>query len=216
MAHNLISVRFVGTSPLCMHNGQLANPFNPYAQQIQALNKEKKRKGQDPLGVMREMADVEWEGGLYYDPAVGPYLPEAMVRACIQEGAKLTRGGRTVTRSVLVRPTKIPLLYAGPRTVDLLKPLPAFRDQRMVRVQTSGVLRTRPIFHEWSIEFDVHYNPEGIDAMDLAKYLLDAGQFEGLAEGRGKLGFGRFEAFVKEKNKWLPAEAILSAPKAAA
>ncbi len=195
-----IHVKFKGSTPLMMHNGQLANPFNPFARKLSDLNTEKKRKGVDKLAVLGQMADVEWEGGLYFDAEVGPHIPAMMVRTAIQEGAKLTRGGRTVLRTVNISPPKIPLQYKGPREMEALKADLKFRDQRLVKVQMAKVLRTRPIFPTWSIEFDVIYNEDGIDVKDLVKYIRDAGQFEGLAEGRGKLGMGRFDVEIEGFN----------------
>lgn len=189
-------VRITGVSGLMQHNGQLANPFNPFAQKLAELNKEKSRKGQDKLPILRQMAEVEWEGGLYHDAKIGPFVPASMLLACIQEGAKLTKGGRTVARAVSISPAKVPVQYDGPRDIEGLRVKPEHRDQRMVAVQTSKVLRTRPVFPEWSLECDILFNPEGIKDKDLLKYVEDAGQFEGLGEGRGKCGFGRFTVEV--------------------
>lgn len=200
-----LRVRLTGNTPLIMHNGRLANPFDKYTQRLSDLTKEKKRKGVDKMMMLREMAKVEWEGGLYHGEtdtvpsAIGPYIPGAMIHACICEGAKISRGGRTVTRAVVIPAEKVALQYDGPRTLDKLRDNPAYEDQRMVKIGASKVLRTRPVFPSgWSLEFDVLFNPEVIDETDLLKYIADGGNFEGLGDGRSK-GFGRFQTALVEE-----------------
>jgi hypothetical protein len=195
MSMERMKVRLESSSPLLMHNARLANPLGSFSQKMSELNTAKKRKGADKLAVLRQMSLVEWEGGLYFSdtPGVGPVIPAMMLKACITEGAKLTRGGRNVGRCVNIVNHEVPLQYTGSRDLDALRDDENFRDQRMVKVGMVKVLRTRPKFAAWSVEFDVNYNTEGMERSDLLRYIRDAGQFEGIGDGRGKLGFGRFE-----------------------
>jgi len=188
----VLKVKITGTGPLLMHNSQLANPFNKFAQRLAELNVQKKKKGVDKLEILREMADTEWEGGLYYDDKLGPYVPAEMIRATLIGGARLTRGGKTVERAVFIPKARFKLNYKGPRKLADLRKDENFRDQRMVRVGQVMVLRTRPMFEEWSVEVEIGYNEKAIDGEIIRRYLEDAGAFEGFGDGRS-LGFGRFE-----------------------
>jgi hypothetical protein len=181
-----------GTSPLMMHNGHLANPFNPFVQQLQQLSKEKKRKGVDKLDVEMKIAETEFRGGLILDQAGHPCLTADQIRTCIQEGAKLTRGGKTIERGVVLTKREMPLIYDGPKTADGLWADVKYRDQRMVTVGQARILRTRPIFQSWMVEVPIIYIPMVINFPDLLKYTRDAGMLCGLLEGRGKYSFGRF------------------------
>ena len=193
MALKTLKIKIRGVTSLLQHNSQLANPLNKYAKMLGELSTQKKRTGADKDDLLAQMADVEWEGGLYFSPVSGPYLPAMMIKANIIEGAKLTRGGRDVTRSVNVMPGEVPLLYEGPRDLETLKADVRFRDQRIVTVSQSKVLRTRPRFDNWSLEYTAVYNDKGMEREDLIRYITDAGMFEGLGDGRGKPGCGRYE-----------------------
>ncbi len=197
-----MKICITGTTPLLMHNSRLANPFDKFAQKLSELNKDKKRKGVDKLAVLKQMADTEWKGGLYHgetDPVtsdVGPYIPSGMIHACIQQGAKISRGGRTVSRALTVLNARNTLNYTGPRTLKgMLAKSEVFMDQRIVKVGMAKVLRTRPVFHEWSFTAELAFSPEVIDQKDLLKYIEDAGAYEGLGDGRSK-GMGRFTVEV--------------------
>ena len=203
-----MNVLLEGTAPLMMHRSQLANPFNDYARELSRLNQEKKRKGADKDAILRLLADVEWEGGLYYDDKrfgekpkmkMGPYIPTEMVRATIRQGAKLSKGGKKVERALIIMAGKFPLEYEGPREFAKLFKDRSFWDQRMVRVGTSRVLRTRPIFHPpWKVKIEVAFNTDGLQADELLKFISDAGTFEGFGDSRS-MGFGRF--IVKKSTK---------------
>ena len=75
--------------------------------------------------------------------------------------------------------------------IDELAEDPKFRDQRMVKIQTSKVLRTRPIFPNWELTFEVMYLPDVVDESDIDEAINTAGYIIGLAEYRPE--YGRFE-----------------------
>jgi len=202
-----INFRLTGTGPLLFHNVRLANPFDKYAARLSELNTEKKKKGADKLGVMRQMAAVEWEGGLYHtetDPGVyefvGPYIPGNMVRACLVDGAKMTRGGATVQRAVFIPKAVFPLEFTGPKDLKSMAAETNFMDQRMVVVGQAKVPRTRPIFHDWAVSVAIAYDETAITRDDLVRYMQDAATYHGFGDGR-KLGFGRFMAVEQTATK---------------
>ena len=178
-------------SAMLFHNSRLANPFNKYTKRLAELNKKKKSKGVDTLEVLAEMAHVEWEGGMYHSESVGPYVPAEVVRASIIGGAKMSRGGASCERAVTVIGACFPLEYDGPRDLDSLWEDERFVDQRIVGVQRAKVLRTRPIFSDWSLEFTLGYDENAIAYEDLVRYVHDAGAYAGFGDAR-KLGFGRW------------------------
>jgi len=69
---SLVRLQFSGnTMPLVMHNGRLADQLNPLAKRLKSLAAKRKKSDDDLMEIQR----VEWEGGLYYDPKIGPYVP---------------------------------------------------------------------------------------------------------------------------------------------
>ena len=187
-----VSIEITGLSPMLLHNGQLANPLNPYAKRLGELHKEKKRKGVDKDKILAEIADVEWEGGLYWSDEFGPIIEGSAIHTAIVNGARQTRCGRDIERYVQVLPHETPLIYSGPRDLEGLRADPQFMDQRMVKIGQVKVLRSRPRFFPWSLGFTAAFSSEGIHQDDLLRHIEATGRFEGLMDGRKK-GFGRFQ-----------------------
>ena len=73
---------------------------------------------------------------------------------------------------------------------------PEYRDTRVMTVQRSKVLRTRPRFDKWSITFRLRYDETKIDLETIAQAIEYAGSFVGLCDSRPK--YGKFVAVIKE------------------
>lgn len=185
-----------GTRPLLMHNVRLASPMNPYAKELSRLNKAKpssKRTDEDRL----EIARVEWEGGLYFDDEVGPYVPASWIFKTILEGARLGRRGQKIEGGLTVVEMVHPLLYRGPRDIDGLWGSGGeteFADFRTVRVGQAKVDRCRPVFKQWSFEADLLVDPTVLDVAELADIVKIAGQLKGIGDYRQQ--YGRFDAEI--------------------
>lgn len=181
-----------GTRPLIMHNVRLASPLNPYAKQLKALNSKRVKTDEDRL----EIARVEWEGGLYHDTSIGPFIPAANLLASLIGGAKLIKAGKKVERGVVVDGLEFPLVYDGPRDVEKLwgNGESEFVDMRPVKVQTSRVDRCRPIFRDWIFEAEILIDPKIIEIDEFRTVAENAGRFEGLGDYRRL--FGRYTAEV--------------------
>lgn len=54
--------RIVGSKPLLLHNGQMADPANPIARENKRINDKKQRKSDRDREIVSEL---EWAGGLY-------------------------------------------------------------------------------------------------------------------------------------------------------
>jgi hypothetical protein len=66
-----LKMTWTGRTPLVVHNDQLANPLGSYTKAIKAISSKRAKTEDDHL----EMSRIEWEGGLYIDPELGPFLP---------------------------------------------------------------------------------------------------------------------------------------------
>ncbi len=189
-----IKVKITGTSPLLMHSERLSNPFDPLTKEQKKLSSKRKKTEEDH----EEMAKNEWTGGLYHDKEIGPYIPARMLKAAIRDGAKLSRGGKKISRAVQVLENRLPLQYKGPRTVKKLWDDGRFMDIRSVVVQRSRLMRCRPVFHEWSVEATLMFMADQIDKADLVANLETAGLLIGMGDFRPDKGgdFGRFDVEV--------------------
>ena len=175
------------TSPLLMQAETLANPLHEKTKAHKAVAGKHKKSEDDYLWLMRS----EWETGMYYDEAIGPYIPSLNIEGCIAEAGKIHRLGKTIKQAVFVTTDKAPLVYEGPRKMDKMWSAgSAFADVRGVKIKGSKVMRCRPIFLNWSASFEVAYMEDVIDKADLQRVVEEAGRRIGIGTYRPR--FGRF------------------------
>lgn len=186
-----IDMTFKGTAPLLMHSERLVNSFDPITRKIKEYTGKRKKTEEDELAIQR----LEWEGGLYWNESIGPFIPGANVKRCIQEAAKTEKMGKNVLRGITPLDAEIPLIYRGPRDIQGLWDSNKFFDIRSVGVNGRKILRSRPRFDEWAIETSMYVNTDIINLEDFKRWAEYAGAMEGLGDYRPT--FGRFEAHVK-------------------
>ena len=184
-----------GTAPLLMHNARLANPLDPIVQAKKPIAA-KRSKTDDDLELLSR---YEFLGGLYADPDIGPYIPAENIERCIRDAAAMTRNGRNVQRGLFIETPVNPIAYDGPRDPEKM-----WEDGRFTfttTIKNSGpsagrVARTRPIFHDWSLECVGVADENMVDIRSLREYVDKAGQYIGLCDWRPR--YGRFKANVQE------------------
>lgn len=189
-----IHISFKGTTPLIMHSCRTVNPLDPISVAMKKINAKKKNKTDDDL---LQLSDLEWEGGLYWNDAVGGlYIPAENIEATVREGAKARRKGKDIIRAFNVTEMMVPLDISENLTKEQLKADNRFRDVRPMKVQKARILRTRPRFNMWQLEFDAIYDETVIDFNDIVDAIEYAGQYVGLCDSRPK--YGKFVASVTE------------------
>lgn len=185
-----VRIELTGTTPLLMHNIQLADPDNPFVQDIQTFTSKRKKTEDD----RRAIEKLEWYGGLYADGR-GPIMPTAAVRRCIEQAGIISKQKTAVRRALAFADLAVPLVYDGPRDVDKLWELPEFRDRSMVGIQGKRTVRVRPQFRQWALVADAELLTDVLDLDDFQRIVSLAGRAEGLGDNRVN-GHGRFEAVV--------------------
>jgi hypothetical protein len=171
-------VRIVGTRPLLMHAPTGIG------------DKPRLRRGEhlDPK--------TEAEMHLYRDPEGRIVIPSVNIKACIREAGRNYRvSGRRTTFAAMIRAgidirpyPYVPLIHNG-WVVDI----------RPVVVQRNRILRARPRFDEWALEFEIINNdPTIIHADTLHRILIDAGKYYGLGDFRPEFGTFNVEKFEKK------------------
>lgn len=182
-----------GTRPLLLHNVRLASPMNPYAKKLKELSAKKAKTDDDRW----EIARLEWEGGMYYDEHVGPYLPAENLFVSLIQGARMIKAGLRVERGVVITDTALPLLYAGPRDLDTMwnGGKSHYVYIRPVTVNRNKVDRCRPVFPEWVVEAELLIDPQAIDKDEFIRAAGLAGDFIGLGEFRRV--FGRYTTKIE-------------------
>lgn len=187
-----LMLELTGTSPLLMHNIRLADPDDEFTTEIQKLTSKRTKTKTD----RDEIARLEWYGGLYVDAGM-PVFPTAGVKKCIAETAKVRKLGKAVERALIpLDGVYLPVDHDGPKSIDELSTLPAYRLRSAVGVSGKRVIRIRPRFPVWSVSLSVELLTDVMDADTFADLVRLAGMAEGLGDGR-RIGYGRFGAEVK-------------------
>lgn len=137
-----------------------------------------------------ELARLEFQGSLYWSKEYGPCLPGLVLEAAIINGAKKSKDGMKAKAGMFIEENP-KLEYDGPRTREELWKDENFRFVAPVVVNRARIMRTRPIFNNWSVKFNVSYDDSQVDESQVLKWLEDAGQQVGLCDWRPR--YGRFE-----------------------
>lgn len=179
---------------MLMHSARGANPLDPMTRAHKELTSKRKKTDEDYEAIARS----EWFLALYHDEEIGPYVPSANVRASLIGGAKFNKLGMEVKRSVLMDEERIAVEYAGPRDPEAMFESRRFIDCRAVGVGKSRLMRTRPVFLDWSMTCHLHYPEERIELDQIRLAFENAGRLIGLGDFRPECGgtFGRYKVEI--------------------
>lgn len=181
--HKEIDVTIKGVAPLIMHNGQLADPLNEHARAMKAISGKRKKTDEDH----EELARLEWMGSLYLDDDLEPCIPGELIEALIVEGSKKHRSSPQA-KSGVICDGNWPLQYEGPRDPAAMWESGKFKKVAGVRVQKNRVMRCRPLFRSWSLDFTVSYAPDVLNKETVREFVETAGRLVGLCDWRPKHG----------------------------
>jgi len=188
MGYELLKVRIEGLTPTIMHNGHLADPTNQWTRAIKVITSKSAKKKTDVD--FEELVRLEWYGGLYVDEDGAPCWPGENIESMIKSGARTQAKGKEVEKGLLCV-GNWPLIFDGPKTVDELWDLdPAYRLTKPAKVNQSKIMRTRPIFPQWELAFELQWNAAYFNREQLEHWLAVAGTDIGLSDWRPK--YGRF------------------------
>lgn len=186
------TITIEGTAPLLMHNSRLANPLDPATKALKKVTSKRQKTDDDHA----EMARLEFLGGLYVDPDIGPYIPGENLWRALYDAAKKFKQGVKVKEGVFISTDVNPLGYTGPRDAEDLWSNENFRHMASVKVGMQRVMRCRPTFREWRVQADGILDPNILEPSDLANIAETAGSLVGLGDWRPR--FGRFTATIGE------------------
>ena len=189
MTYSLINLRLTGAAPLLVHSAQLADPLSPFAQKMKTISQKRRKTTADH----EKLAELEWYGSLWV--ANGQLcIPAEVIEAAAMNAARTKGLGKAVAAGLYCGASAV-LQHQGPSAIDDLWKDEIFRFRAPVRVKQARVMRTRPIFREWSAEVELHFSPELLDEAQVIELLRVAGRQFGLGDWRPR--FGRFEVSLE-------------------
>lgn len=186
-----LQFKLTSDCPMIMHAATTVDPLHPLTKAMKQITGKRKKTDSDH----EEMARIEFTAGLYMNDS-GPILPADCMEACLIGAAKTKRMGKDAKAGMMVL-VDAPLEYVGPRTSDGLWLDDGFRFVKRVRVGTASVMRTRPIFREWSAIVTVRYEDGILDRHVIDEWMNIAGATVGLCDWRPR--YGRFTATLVDQ-----------------
>jgi hypothetical protein len=186
-----------GTTALLQKNVRLADTLDPATRRLNDLTGEKKAKDRTPED-MAAISHAEFDGSLYWDEQLGPYVPTRWLEAALKKAGGLNnrRQGTKVQRALIFTDGEAPLEYEGPRDLAGLWADENFRFVVMANSNPSAaraslVPRTRPMFRQWEISTPADLDTSELTLSDLNRIGTVCGLYVGLGDWRPR--FGRFE-----------------------
>lgn len=182
----VIKFQIEGTAPLLMKNGQTADPGNKWAKAVKKVASKRNKTDDDHA----EIAHLEWLGALYTDDSNRVVIPANNLLGCVLKGGKQFKLGPKINAGVFETAEFTPLHYDGPKDLAKLYEHGGFTDSRLVVIQRARIVRTRPIFREWSLTLELNVNTDVIDVADVVQAVTRAGEVIGIGDYRPR--YGRF------------------------
>lgn len=196
-----ISFKAEGISSLILHNGLLSDPLYKFTKAIKEISGKRPKTEAD----YEEMARLEFLGGLYTASDNGNQrivIPGRLLKASLAGKGGAARKEKLGQKAGVGIMTEYayPLIYEGPEDPNELWEVEDFRFRIGVKVGTSTVMRTRPIFElPWSFKGYVEFNPDFCDRDQVERWLHVAGYEVGLGDWRPSKGgvHGRFTVEIE-------------------
>lgn len=190
-------------SPLIMHSDRGCNPLHPLTKKIKEISCIMKKKDEHYLAMSR----LEFEIGLYYEEELGIFMPSKCLSACFKSAAKKFKLGKASKAITIDCAMGTPLIGYEGMTPEKLWAVEDKNGQQKhvfcesVVVNRARIMRTRPIFQNWAVKFDLYLNTELL-SFDQIKRIIDTAGFEyGLCELRPERATGTYGRFQLESIK---------------
>lgn len=173
-------------------NGQSARP-------VKAEDSSDYEQAKNTDADYAEICRLEFLAGLYIDDD-GPYIPNRCLRKMLIEAARKDKNGKQFEQGLFVN-GDARLEYDGPKTAEEL-----FNAEKengdleyvwtcVVGNQRNSIMRTRPIFNDWSCQFSVDVETSLVDEEMLKTALSKADISGGICDARS-IGYGRFRTMI--------------------
>jgi len=191
-----IDIRISGKPgiPLILRNGHLADPLNCWAKAIKKISSKKTKTDEDH----EEMSRLDFIGGLYIIDKGVLVIPSDNIEMMVGEAARKLKLGKEV-KSSLTCMEDAPIIFTGPQDPEKLYRYKdgMHRHRALVGLGTgkkTKVLRCRPKFPVWALEFSVTTETEFLPVDQVRQFLDIAATRTGFMERRPK-----YRRFIVEK-----------------
>lgn len=190
MAIRYLTAKFTGINPLLQNNPQTVDRFNPYTRKMKAINDKKTRRTDDDF---LELKNLEVRSKIYWDDEIGIYVPSTWVSAAIAGSSfKRVKISKADVRSgVFTTEDKLKLEYKGMGKIKTPDDIVGNSDFRLDMALKQGqvrVMKSVPIFHDWTFECGLEYDDSVIDAGSMDNILNFVAKYGGFGDFRPTFG----------------------------
>lgn len=182
-----LRVKISGVAPLILHNARLCDPLDEFARALKKVSSKRSKTDADH----EQMAEIEYRGGLYVTDDDRPAVPGGNIERMLRDAAAKQKLGKQVISGLIVPGDDdgmVPLIYDGPSKASKLNAKSQWSKRSTVKVGQARVMRTRPCFRTWGLEFDVIFAIDVLEADQIEEFVSVAGQIIGLGDWRPKHG----------------------------
>jgi len=177
-----LKVKINGVAPILLHNSRLANALDPITKAIAKYTAKGKNKTESDY---KKISELEFQGGLYYDEKGDIFIPDVNLERTIHEGSKMDRNGKKFLSGFMI--TENAYLKNGKiYNFNKIKDQDKHKFMVPVNIQRNKVIRTRPRFDIWNLEFTCMFNENILNFSEVETAIHKAGFLVGPK-------FGRFE-----------------------
>ena len=205
VGHLVYQLSLKGETPLLMSSGESDRESDTYLA-YRTLSKARNKT----LEQESRLRELEWYTRLYFDEALGPYIPGKNIKELLRSAATKWRDGENVKRSLVIPDYRIPLSYDGPKTAAELWTA-GFKYTTMVANAGAGsgrVERCRPCFEKWALECEIAFDSEELDAHRVEEIVKRSEKY-GLGDYRPEFGaFITTLTFLREQHNDTKATAV--------
>lgn len=204
---SILKVECKGVTPLLMHSSKCVNPLHPLSRNSKVYTSKRNKTDED----YEILSNFGWFMGAYYtnDNIETPwddvkidgsehilYIPAEAIEKTLINGAKKNKMGTAVEKYARLLAPTVPLQVLGGPDFRAMSTSFEYRDVRPMTVQRQKVIRTRPRFNNWGVEFELHYDEDQIQVDVLVNAIDYAGKYVGLLDSRPK--YGQFTAKITQ------------------
>lgn len=157
-----------GVTPMIIQNGRCANPLDPFAKKMKSLTS-KKNKTEDDLHLILE---TQWEASLYWNEKIGLHMPSENMLAAFYKGAKKHKLGNKTSAIIFSDPIGYPIITEFHDDFEKFRANTQNRFIKPVVVQRAKTISCRPIFNNWSMNFDLEFEREVWDVNEIKTILM--------------------------------------------
>jgi hypothetical protein len=180
---------------LLMHNGRTANPADPFAKAMKAVSGKRNKTDAD----FEQMANIEYEAGLYTNRTGQVVIPGRLLEAMIIGGARKSKEGKLAESGLFIDEDAVISYDGGPLSVAELIASDAHRLSVPVKVGQAKVVRTRPYFENVRFTVTVDVEESIANASQAKRWIEDGLRLVGLGDWRPRKGRGNLISFEAVK-----------------